>query len=47
MQELESLKEATLATATVNRKAAERLLGRLINVAQVLPELNPFLRGGY
>ena len=28
-------------------KGGERLLGRLINVAQVLPELKPFLRGGY
>ena len=47
IQELETLREATLATATVDRKAAERLLGRLINIAQVLPELKPFLRGGY
>lgn len=47
MQELDTLKETTDATATVDRKAAERLLGRLNNIAQALPELKPFLRGGY
>ena len=30
-----------------DRRHTDRLLGRLINVAQVMPELSPFLRGGF
>ena len=43
---LKTLRDTTLASATVDRKEAERMLGRLTNVAQVPPELKPFLRGG-
>ena len=30
-----------------NRRMAQRLLGRLVNVSQILPELKVFLRGGF
>ena len=33
--------------ATATRHQAKRLIGRLTNVSQVLPELKQFLRGGY
>ena len=43
---------ATLSTeaelsATADRRRAQRLIGRLTNISQVLPELKPYLRGGY
>ena len=33
--------------ATADRKEAERLMGRLVNISQVAPELSTFLAGGY
>ena len=33
--------------ASAARRQAQRLIGRLTNVSQVLPELKPYLRGGY
>ena len=43
---------ATLETqarrhAMADRREAERLLGRLVNISQVAPELSTFLSGGY
>ena len=34
-------------SSRANRRSAQRLLGRLVNVSQILPELKTFLRGGF
>ena len=45
-----TIEEARLAAATLqplHRDEAERLVGRLVNISQVLPELVPYMQGGH
>lgn len=43
----DSLREEAFTHASADRVEANRLVGRLLNITQVSPELKPFLIGGY
>jgi hypothetical protein len=47
LDSIAQLRAEASTSGRVNRDMAKRLLGRLTNISQILPELKTFLRGGY
>ena len=47
LQDIDAQSEAILTNGVVDREQAEEMTGRLGNLAQIIPELLPFMHGGH